>query len=147
MDRKYLPARLICGRPSILYHILCFLWNFWRQISQRILSSTFSLSNGVRQGQIFSGILYCFYINELFILLRWKKTGCWINNNYHGIFGYSDDSLLLAPSLSCLQEMLNVAEEYCREHTLEFSTDPILSKCTTKCIGFLKKKEYYLMYI
>ena len=65
----------------------------------------FSIKNGVRQGAILSGILYCFYTNDLFSILRRNKTGCWVDNVYMGIFGYSDDNLLVAPSLDSLQEM------------------------------------------
>ena len=70
-------------------------------------SNLFSVKNGVRQGAIFSGILYCFYTNDLFTILRRNMTGCWVNNVYMGILGYSDDNLLIAPSLDSLQEMVN----------------------------------------
>ena len=41
-------------------------------------SSIFSIKNGVRQEAILSGILYCFYTNDLFRTLRNNKTGCWV---------------------------------------------------------------------
>ena len=104
-------------------------------------SNIFTLTNGVRQGAILSGFLYCFYVNDLFALLRRKKTGCWVNNNFHGMFGYSDDNWVLAPSVSCLQEMLVTIEEYSNQHNLKFSTDPKPEKCKTKCIGFLQKQR------
>ena len=104
-------------------------------------SNIFTLTNGVRQGAILSGFLYCFYVNDLFALLRKKKTGCWVNNNFHGIFGYSDDNWVLAPSVSCLQEMLDTIENYSNQHNLKFSTDPRPDKCKTKCIGFLLKQR------
>ena len=104
-----------------------------------IISDIFSLCNGVRQGAILSGILYCFYVNNLFQLLRSRTTGCWVNGNFHGMFGYSDDNWVLAPSLPCLQEMMNTIEEYCNSHNLKFSTDPRPAKCKTKCIAYLKK--------
>ena len=58
-----------------------------------------------------------------------------------GIFGYSDDNLLIAPSLDSLQEMVKTCEEYASEHNLKFSThvDPV--KCKTKCIAFLRKEK------
>ena len=48
------------------------------------------MTNGVRQGAILSAIAYCFYCEELFSLLKSRRAGCWVLNNYHGIFGYSD---------------------------------------------------------
>ena len=47
-----------------------------------------------------------------------------INNTFHGMFKCSDDIWVLAPSVSCLQEMLVTIEEYSIQHDLEFSTDP-----------------------
>ena len=105
------------------------------------VSSIFSLSNGVRQGGVISAILYCFYVNDLFQLLRQRSAGCWVKGNFHGIFGYSDDYFLLAPSLAGLQEMLNTCEEYVKSHNLKFSTDPRPAKCKTKCIAFLKRQR------
>ena len=74
------------------------------------------MSNGVRQGAILSAIAYCFYCEELFSLLKSRRAGCWVLDNYHGIFGYSDDNWLLAPSLSSLQDMLSTCEEYAATH-------------------------------
>ena len=102
-------------------------------------SSTFAMTNGVRQGAILSGFAYCFYMNNLFSQLRKNKSGCWVRGTFLGILGYSDDSLLLAPSLDTLQEMLKVCEEYAGTHNLRFSTDKDPSKCKTKCIAFLTK--------
>ena len=69
------------------------------------VSTMFSLANGVRQGGVISAILYCFYVNDLFRILRQRSAGCWVNGYFHGIFGYSDDNFLLAPSLAALQDM------------------------------------------
>ena len=104
-------------------------------------SSIFSVKNGVRQGAILSGILYCFYTNDLFKTLRNNRTGCWVNNVFMGIFGYSDDNLLVAPSLDSLQEMLRTCEKYAEEHNLKFSTNINPVKCKTKCIAFLFKER------
>ena len=68
-------------------------------------------------------------------------TGCWVNNVYMGIFGYSDDNLLIAPSLDSLQEMVKTCEEYAIEHNLKFSTNVDPRKCKTKCIAFLNKER------
>ena len=94
-----------------------------------VYSSVFSLCNGVRQGAILSGILYCFYVNEIFEILRKKSIGCWINFNFLGMLEYSDDNWILAPSIECLQEMLDVVDNYCKDLNLKFSTDPDPLKC------------------
>ena len=103
------------------------------------LSACFSMINGCRQGAVLSAIAYCFYCEELFAILKQRRSGCWVLGNYHGIFGYSDDNWLLAPSISALQDMLNTCEEYAASHNLQFSTDPNPTKCKTKLMAFLKK--------
>ena len=102
-------------------------------------SSVFPMTNGCRQGAVLSAIAYCFYCEDLFSILKQRRTGCWMLGRYHGIFGYSDDNWLLAPSLSALQDMLTTCEEYAASHNLQFSTDPNPDKCKTKLMAFLKK--------
>ena len=103
------------------------------------ISSEFPMHNGVRQGAILSAIAYCFYMEDLFALLRQRRSGCWVMDQYHGIFGYSDDNWILAPSLGALQDMLQTCEKYAETHNLKFSTDPNPNKCKTKLMAFLKR--------
>ena len=105
------------------------------------LSELFDLINGCKQGAVLSGILYNFYVNNLFQKLRESKSGCWVDLHYVGMLGYADDDWLLAPSLEALQDMLNICEEYNAEHGLQFSTDPNPRKSKTKCIAFLKSER------
>ena len=104
-----------------------------------VISSIFTMHNGVRQGAILSAIAYCFYCEELFVLLESRRSGCWVNGFFLGILGYSDDNICLAPSLSALQDMLETCESYAAAHNLRFSTDRNPSKCKTKTMAFLKK--------
>jgi hypothetical protein len=103
------------------------------------ISSEFPMTNGCRQGAILSAIAYCFYCEDLFAVLRQKRAGCWVLDTFHGIFGYSDDNWILAPSLGALQDMLQTCEEYAASHNLRFSTDPDPTKCKTKLMAFLRK--------
>ena len=104
------------------------------------LSDAFNLSNGVKQGAVLSAILYCFYVNDLFKILRKKKSGCSIQGYFLGILGYADDNLLLAPSKEALQEMLNTCDSFAKDHNLQFSTDPKPQKSKTKCLIFSTKQ-------
>lgn len=119
---------------SIMYEkqIANVRWN-------NILSNTFPVKNGVKQGGVLSPWLYCAYIDDLFDLLRHNGTGCWVNGMFVGIVGYADDLLLLSPSLDGLQEMVNNCEIFARSHNLTFSTHQDPKKCKTKCMAFLKK--------
>ena len=137
--RKLLQA----GLPTIFIRLLLVIYikQFANVKWNNSYSSMFSLRNGVHQGGVLSAILYCLYVDGLFKELRVSGYGCWVNGNYHGIFGYSDDNMLLAPSEYALQEMLKICEKYASSHNLRFSTDPNPVKCKTKCISFLHKQR------
>ena len=99
-------------------------------------SSSFSLSNGTRQGAVASPALWAVYVDGLLLKLRGKGLGCFVAGVWMGAVLYVDDLALLAPTRSMLDRMLTVVEEYGHDHNLRFSTDdnPNLSK--TKCMFF-----------
>ena len=86
-------------------------------------SKQFLLSNGVKQGAVLSAILFCVYLNDLYKLLRKRRLGCWVNGEFNGICGYSDDILPLAPSIKAFRYMSSTCEKYAPEHNLQFSTN------------------------
>ena len=45
-------------------------------------SKEFPMSNGTKQGAVLSPILFCFYMNDLFIELRENRSGCYIGDYY-----------------------------------------------------------------
>ena len=124
--------------PDIYVRLLIHMYRkqtskvMWNQLE----SNEFALTNGVKQGAVLSAILYCIYVNDLYQELRKNKYGCWVNGDYFGILGYSDDILLQAPSVSALKHILKTCEKFAEEHNLQFSTNPNPSKSKCKCIGF-----------
>ena len=139
MFRKIIDA----GLSLIFVRLLVFIYanQFANVRWNGNFSNFFTMRNGVRQGAVLSAIFYCVYMNDLFKILRSSKYGCWVNGDFFGILGYSDDNFLLAPSLHALQQMLAICERYADSHDLKFSTDPDPKKCKTKCIAFLKKRR------
>ena len=101
---------------------------------------TYPLTNGVRQGGVISVILYCFYDNKLFSSLRNRGFGCCLNGYYHGIFGFCDDNLLLAPSTYALQKMVDECDTFAKEHGLKFSTNADPVKCKTRCTAIARRQ-------
>ena len=61
-----------------------------------------------------------------------------MQGKFTGAAGYADDNLLMSPSLSGLQKMMKMCEQFVKEHNLQFSTNPIVKKSKTKCVAFLK---------
>ena len=99
------------------------------------ISSIFTMKNDLRQGAVFSAIAHCYYVESFFKILKKKKFGCWINGVFLGLFGYSDDNLALALSISALSDMIKTIADYALEHNLWFSTDHAPRKCKNKVMA------------
>ena len=99
-------------------------------------SSTFSITNGTRQGSVLSPFLFSVYLDDLIQQLRTLGLGCHIGGRWMGACAYADDLILLAPVRSVLQEMLTICQEYGEKHNLVYSTDPNPVKSKTKCLFF-----------
>jgi endonuclease/exonuclease/phosphatase family metal-dependent hydrolase len=131
------------GIPEIYVRLLFITYNSqcanvtWNGVK----STSFPIRNGVKQGAVLSAILYCTYIDDLFKMLRKKKSGCWINGEFYGILGYADDILLLSPTLDGLQDMVNTCSTYANTHNLSFSTNTNTAKCKTKCMAILNTER------
>lgn len=65
------------------------------------------LSRGVRQGGVLSAFLFIFYIDEILFKVFNIQTGCNIGITRVNILAYADDIVLISPSRSGLQLLLN----------------------------------------
>ena len=99
-----------------------------------IRSSSFTITNGTRQGSVLSPTLFSVYLDDLLKQLRRLGLGCHMGGVWVGAAGYADDLILLAPSRSAMKTMLGVCEDFADLHNLTFSTDPDASKSKTKCL-------------
>ena len=97
-------------------------------------SSSFSITNGTRQGSVLSPLLFSVYLDDLLTELRKLQLGCHIGGWWYGAFGYADDLILMASNKEVLQRMVTVCEKYGRHHNLVFSTDPSPDKSKAKCL-------------
>ena len=104
-------------------------------------SSSFKVSNGVRQGSIISSIFFAIYINELLEILRKKKIGCHIDGVFYGAQIFADDIFLLSGNICGLQEMINSCSEFARQKNLKFGTHINPEKSKTKFIAFAKRRN------
>ena len=86
-----------------------------------ILSESFSVSNGVKQGGVISPILYTIYTEGLLTQLRNSNVGCFMGSVYVGVIAYADDIMLLAPSVYAIKSMLKICLDYANEFRILFN--------------------------
>ena len=77
----------------------------------------FTISNGVKQGGVLSLILFSLYLEQLISRLRHIGIGCYMNGLFTGVFIYTDDITLMAPSRASLALMLEQCESFSRNMT------------------------------
>ena len=93
------------------------LFNIYIQSQYRVTwngstSEYFSIKNGVKQGAVLSPILYTVYVEKLIDNVNKSKKGCYIGNVSASIFIYADDVVLLSPSRSATQILLNICNQF-----------------------------------
>lgn len=98
-------------------------------------SQIFTVSNGVKQGGVLSPILFTLYMDCLLQRLKDSHCGCHIGHVYCGAFGYADDLILLSPSVSGMDKLLKICEEFSEEYQIKFNASK------SKHILFNTKKE------
>jgi Reverse transcriptase (RNA-dependent DNA polymerase) len=70
----------------------------------------FKLNCDIRQGGVLSPYLFAVYVDGIVSEVKSLDIGCHLGQVCFSIFLYADDILLLAPSISSLQEIVNVYE-------------------------------------
>ena len=114
VDRK-LPAPIVRFLSS--WYLDQKLFVRW----EHSYSRSFGVSNGVRQGCVFSSILLCIYLDGLLEALSYTSVGCHWGGYFAGAVCYADDIVLLAPSASALRHMLRICESFASSHGLLFN--------------------------
>jgi hypothetical protein len=67
----------------------------------------------------------------MFLRLEKSKYCCNIGVKYVGIFGYADDAILLAPTITSLKLMLQIVNDYATEFCVKFNAE----KCQLVVFG------------
>ena len=86
------------------------------------ISGSFDTSNGVKQEEVLSPLLFNVYLDELIVLLRVQGIGCHMNGMFVGAFCYADDMTLLAPTGMALNAMLDTCTRFADAHNLFFNS-------------------------
>ena len=88
----------------------------WFDISEtcvrwcNLSSNFYKLATGVRQGRVWSPILFAILIDSLISEVMATKVGCYKSTVCICIFLYADDIILLSPTLTGLQTLLTAVE-------------------------------------
>jgi hypothetical protein len=101
------------------------------------VSSSFNISNGVRQGGVLSPKLFNIVVDDLSKELNNCYSGCHLNGQSQNHLFYADDSVVLAPSPDGLQHLVNVCQEYAIGHGLRYNTKKTVCMCVKP-----KSKKY-----
>lgn len=86
-----------------------------------VYSDFFQVSNGVRQGGILSPYLFNVYVDDLSCLLKQCNIGCSLSGERLNHLMYADDLAVIAPSISGLQELIYICEQFGRSHEVKFN--------------------------
>ena len=74
-----------------------------------VIGKEFHIRNGVRQGGILSSLLFNIYIDEVIQKVSSLEIGCELIHRKLNIFGFADDLIMICPTLTGLQTILNCA--------------------------------------
>jgi hypothetical protein len=111
VNHSVLFMKLMKRRVPVAF--ITILRNWYDNLDARVrwndvMSHTFKVCAGVRQGGILSPVLFLVYVNDM--LIKLAKRGCNIGRLLVGAFMYADDLVLLSPSVYELQQMITTCE-------------------------------------
>ena len=86
-----------------------------------IITDSFEIEEGLKQGCVLSPILFCIYINEFAKMLSSQNVGVNICNVNISCLFWADDVVLIAENEKDLNHMLNIAAEFSKKWKLKFN--------------------------
>ena len=86
------------------------------------LSMTFCCANGIRQRGQLSPLLYNVNTDDLNHHLQATGVGCYLGGAWINSLSYADDMVLLTPTVTALQTLLEVCRAYAGPHDIVYNT-------------------------
>ena len=77
--------------------------------------------NEVKQGDIFSPVLFCIYLDDLLCRLAESKIDCFVGNVCMGGLAYADDIALLAPTTRAMRLMFGISDDFVQKYFIVFN--------------------------
>ena len=124
VNHWFLFSKLIKRGVSHIYIRLFIYWYSTQQFCVRwgdSLSSSFHVSNGVRQGGVMSPVLFNVYMDDLSVQLNNSCIGCSFNGEVFNHILYADDTCIIAPSPQGLSELLGMCSRYAEDNAILFN--------------------------
>ena len=143
IDFSILREKLIkTSVPSVIVRIIDYMLqnSFVKTVYNGVYSKEWKLQRGVRQGGILSAFLFSFYIDDMLRSFSNFNVGCTLGHSKMNILSYADDLVLMAPTASGLQMLLDKAcyhlENLKQELNLEKSTYIVFKNNKNKNVDF-----------
>ena len=92
-------------------------------------TSSFFVSNGVKQGGILSPILFNVYMDQLSVKLNASSIEGDIGGVLVNHLWYADDICLISLSSAGMQQLLNICDTYAKEYDLLYNDNQSYSLC------------------
>ena len=88
-----------------------------------LYTESFSVTSGVRQGDIVSPILFSMYLNDLASGIKDLNCGIQIEDINISILLYADDIVLIGKDEKSIQKMLNFTTNWCKKWRMSINSD------------------------
>ena len=131
INHYHLLYKLLGRNIPVIIVRLLYVWYKTQKFMVRwgaFMSDSFAVSNGVRQGGILSPVLFNIYLDDLSVKLN-NSVGCSINGCTINHLFYADDSILMAPSPSGLQKLIDICVSYASQYELCFNAKKTKVMC------------------
>ena len=86
-----------------------------------VMSESFTVMNGVKQGGVLSPVFFAVYTDGLLLRFQESGIGCHMGGHYAGALAYADDITLISPSMTGLRKMSGICEQYASEYDILFN--------------------------
>ena len=132
LDHWLLFEKLIYRKVPLFIVRLLIVWYSLQRMHIRwgnTFSTSFCVSNGVKQGGIISPVLFNVYMDDLSCELNRSNIGGRIGGEIVNHLSYADDLCLICLSSAGMQKLLNVCSKYATKHSLSYNASKSYSLC------------------
>ena len=110
---------------------------------KQVISSAFTVSNGVKQGGVLFPVLFNKYLDVLLLKIRKSGHRYYIGSVFMGCFAYAHDVILVSPCYG-INQTFDIADKYSQLYSLTFNTEETKVIVSDDCqddINFLLSKK------